>query len=203
MDAKIDVLGTDEARAMFAEIGRQAPFATALTLNGLANGTQKETREDVRARFRLRRPDFVLNTIFRKPGEDMATKTSLHAAVRVDDRRDFLAKFETGGEKAGTQGHRIAIPIDVRTNKADIITKANRPSAVLKKPRVSLVGSIIRQAVGRGKSLSSKLLYVLKPSVRIPDKLDMREAAQTVTDREFATIAGNAIDRAMASAKPR
>lgn len=201
MDTRLTVLGSDEAKAMFAEIGKQAPFALALTLNGLANGTQQETRREVRERFTLRRPDFVLNTIYRKPGEDVATKSKPEAGVRIDDRRDFLAKFEAGGVKQNTDGHRIAIPVDVRRNKNEIITTANRPKALLAKPRIALVGNIIRQAIGRGRAATTRVLYMLKPSVKIPDRLSMRENAEKVLSNDFDRIAGDAIDRALNTAR--
>lgn len=200
-DEAIQVFGNDEARALFAELGRQAPFAASLTLNGLANSSQALTKEQVKQRFILRRPTFVLNTIYRKRGEDFATKKALNAAVRVDDRRDFLAKFETGGTKGGVSGHRIGIPIDVRRNKNDIITTANKPRNLLLKPKVSLFGSVIRQSVGRGRNAASKLLYILKRSVKIPDRLDMRENAETAVRNDFDRIAGEAIDRALATAR--
>jgi len=200
MNPTVDVIGTVEAAAMFAEVGRQLPFAAAQTLNGLANGTQALTRDDVRGDFVLRKPTFILNTIYRKPGEDFANKSNLLAAVRVDDRRDLLAKFETGGTKQNPD-HRIAIPLAVRRNKRDIVTAANRPAALLQKPRVAIVRNVIRQTIGKGRAAATRVLYLLRPSVTIPDKLNMRENAETIATRDFERIAGAAIDKALATAR--
>lgn len=201
--------GAIETERSFAELGRQMPFARMTTLNGLANGTQSMTKDEVRNRFTLRRPDFILNTIYRKPGEDFATKTSPTAAVRINNdttskgyRKDFLAKFETGGTKSG-DGHRIAIPIDVRRNKNEIVTQANRPKQVLRKPKVRLFRTVIVQAIGRAKSATNRLLYILKPSVTIPDRLSMRENAERVVERDFDRIASDAVDRALRTAFKR
>lgn len=201
----IDVRGDREVMAMFEGIGQQMPFALANTLNGCANETQRDTRVGLEdGRMILRRPTFVKNTIYRKPGEDFAKKTHLVAAVRVDDRpgRDFLAKFEDGGEKEGRNGHRVAIPIDPKRNKREVIPLGERPRVILNlKSRVWISNNVIRQRVGRGLRAEVRSRYLLVRSVRVPKLLGLADAALRVMQHDFIGIAGEQIDRALATAR--
>lgn len=198
---RIDVLGAPEAKRMFDEVGRQGPFALSRTLNALANATQKTVQNELGERFTLRRPDFVKRTIYRKPGEDFATKSKLEAAVRVHPDRNFLAKFEEGGTKTPRDGRVIAIPVDVRRNKSDIVAKANRPRELLKKPKVRILRDVIVQRMGRAKSAYSRVLYVLKRSVSIEPRLHMADTAKQVTEQNFDRIASDEIENALRSAR--
>lgn len=201
MIERVDIMGDAEARRMFDEIGRQAPFAVSRTLNALANETQRTVQNQLGERFTLRRPDFVKRTIYRQPGEDSATKTKLEAAVRVHPDRNFLAKFEDGGEKTAKQGRMIAIPVDVRRNKSDIVTKANRPRELLRKPKVRIRNDAIVQRMGRAKAAVSRVLYVLKRSVSIEPRLHMADTAKDVVEQQFDRIATEQIEYALKTAK--
>ena len=201
MIERVDIMGDAEARRMFDEIGRQAPFAVSRTLNALANETQRTVQNQLGERFTLRRPDFVKRTIYRQPGEDSATKTKLESAVRVHPDRNFLAKFEDGGEKTAKQGRMIAIPVDVRRNKSDIVTKANRPRELLRKPKVRIRNDAIVQRMGRAKAAVSRVLYVLKRSVSIEPRLHMADTAKDVVEQQFDRIATEQIEYALKTAK--
>jgi hypothetical protein len=194
---EMQMLGNNEVAEAVKGLGRQIPFARMLILNRLANAAQAETRKGIEARFTLRRRDFVLKTIYRKPGEDFATKTEGESAVRVNDERDFLAKFEEGGEKRPREGSSIAIPVNARRNKSDIVTAANRPRAILNRPNFRKTAQAITQRVGRGAKKTSRVWFVLKRRVRIPARLGMALAAKRATERDFARIAAQAIDEAM------
>lgn len=201
VDGAVQVIGVDLAAQMFRDIGDQALFAQAQTLNGLANTTQAVVRDSLDEWATLRRPEFVRNTIYRKPVEDFATKARLQAGVRVHPERNFLAKFEAGGEKTGRDGHRIAIPIDVRRNKNEVVTAANRPRKLLTKKGVALADGVIVQRIKQGAARVTRLLYLLKDSVRIAPKLRMAEHAQDVARLDFVPIASEAIDRALSTAR--
>jgi hypothetical protein len=200
---EMQMLGNNEVAEAVKGLGRQIPFARMLILNRLANAAQAETRKGIEARFTLRRRDFVLKTIYRKPGEDFATKTEGESAVRVRDTPqgkgvpDFLAKFEEGGDKRPREGSSIAIPVHARRNKSDIVTTANRPRAILNRPNFRKTAQTIAQRVGRGAKKTSRVWFVLKRRVRIPAKLGMALAAKRATERDFARIAAQAVDEAM------
>jgi hypothetical protein len=201
MRTDIVLVGDKELARSLREIGKQAPYALSLTLNRLANVAQQDVQNSLSTRFQLRRAQFVRNTIYRKPGEDTATKTRLEAGVRVDDRRDFLAKHETGGQKTSVDGGRVAVPIGARRNKAEIITKANRPRAILNKKGFRIKDDLIVQTVGRGKRAALKVWYKLVRSVPIRPRLEMAKTSQRAVDREWVRIASEAIEQAMRTAK--
>jgi hypothetical protein len=198
---ELQLVGRADVERALQGLGRQLPFARAQLLNQLANAAQAETRKHVEARFTLRRRDFVLRTIYRKPGEDFATKAVGLAAVRINEERDFLAKFEEGGIKRPREGRSVAIPVDARRNKSDIVTPANRPRAILQRPRFTRTETRIVQRVGRGKAARQRVWYVLKRFVRIPARLGMVDAARRSTARDFDRLAAAAIDQALRTAR--
>src|SRR3990167_4624298 len=104
--------GTRELELELREWRDQAPFALSLGLNSTANAIQQGIRASLHQRFRLRQPQFIERTIYRKPGTwpvgDNAAKRSLGAAVRINPARDFLSKFEEGGAKTA-QGGRLGV----------------------------------------------------------------------------------------------
>lgn len=211
MKTELIVVGDKELARTLTEIGKQAPFALSLTLNRLANVAQKDVQNSLSSRFQLRRAQFVRNTIYRKPGVDFAgtgkgssfSKSFYRgeAAIRVDDRRNFLAKFEDGGRKSSVDGGRIAIPIGARRNKAEVITKANRPRAILNKKGYRIANNLIVQTVGRGKAAALRVWYKLVKDVPIRPRLEMAKTSQRAVDREWKQIASAAIEQAMRTAK--
>lgn len=198
---RIDVLGTEEARQMFADIGRQAPFALAGTLNDLANLSQKRVKDSLGERFTLRRPKFVRDTIYRKTGEDWANKEKLEAAFRVNDQFNFLAKFEEGGTNKAREGRFLALPVDVRRTKKDLITDKNKPAALLQKKSVRISNRVILQTTGKVKSKVTKMLYLLIRSARIEPRLGMALTSKKVVEQEFDRVATKNITNALRTAK--
>lgn len=197
----VDTKAFSEAMDNFQK--NQLPFALKNTLNYTALDFQKAERDRIAQNFTLRRPDFILNTVKIERG-DFATKEKLEVIVSIDPTRDLLAKFEDGGvkESRNPQGS-VAIPVDARINKNDIITPSNRPKAFQLQTvntkggyliakglkRVFLIkgpdgkGEIF-QRVGKGKTSRLKLLYDLTKRVPIPKALGfMGTAEATVNDR--------------------
>jgi hypothetical protein len=118
---------------------RQLPFATMKALNELATGFQADERAVIQSSFTVRRP-WVLQGV-KIDREDFATKEKLEARVRIDQQRDFFDKFEEGGIRTPVTGgiHRkgggggsarsLAIPVNVRRTKAQIILKSQTPKS--------------------------------------------------------------------------
>ncbi|MFN9901966.1 MAG: hypothetical protein ACK55Z_24935, partial [bacterium] len=90
-------------------------------------------------------------------------------------------KFEGGGVKTPTRGKNIAIPTDEAwPNRGRVKPQRNKPrnlarSFVVKKGTNTFIatrkGSKARLD-GSGRDANIKLMYVLEPNVRIPDKLN-------------------------------
>lgn len=115
--------------AQISGLASQLPYALSVALNLTANAAQSAVKATLPSEFTLRRASFIENTIYRKPGQDFATKTNLVAAVRVNPGRDFLAKFEVGGEKRSLSGHALAVPI-VRIGAPNLIIGRNDPRSI-------------------------------------------------------------------------
>lgn len=202
MKLDIQITGADAVAKALREIGTQAPYALALALNATANSAQRSIRMNLPGSFTLRKPEYIERTIFRKPGQDFATKNSPRAAVRIHDERDQLAKFEEGGDKRARDGRNVAIPLaGVKRNARDIVTTGNRPKALMGKPGVVKVGDTIFKTSGRGKAKRLTALYLLKPSVRIRPLLRFHATAARVIDGEWAQHAADAITKAITSAR--
>jgi hypothetical protein len=104
MNLSVQITGADQVAKALREIGKQAPYALSLALNATANSAQRSIRLNLPGSFTLRKPEYIERTIFRKPSEDFATKSTPRAAVRIHDERDQLAKFEDGGDKRARMG---------------------------------------------------------------------------------------------------
>jgi hypothetical protein len=111
-------------------LGSQMPFIAAKTLNITANKSQDAIQAALPSEFNIRRKTFIENTIYRGRA-DFATKDNLVAAVRVNPARDFLAKFEDGGEKHSIDGVSLAVPVQ-RMNVPNLIIGRGDPRAVKK-----------------------------------------------------------------------
>ena len=211
MSQPITIRGHDETRKALQDIGRQAPFALSLALNATANEAQAEIKASRNARFTLRRKTFVENTIFRKRGEDFATKTKLQATIRTHPERDFLAQHEEGGQKTAVTGTNLAIPLEaVKPNASSIVPKRLRPSAMRMNSQVRKVVTpsgtfLVRNRPGKGRrrmvGWRSEFLYKLKSSVPIRPRLQMRDTAQKAIDESFVRHAMACIDRALGTAR--
>lgn len=179
-----------QVQAGVRNLMRQVPFVNSLALNLVANDFQKAEQQSIQRNFTLRQPNYVLNTVKRKPGVDFATKENQTAAVRIDETRDVLAKHETTHEKVAIQGKPyVAVPsTELRRNKRGLIPKKFFPSSF--KPFVDHPSGIttgedrtvivptkggnrlLLQRFGgsRGKH-GSRALFLFVPSVTIHERL--------------------------------
>jgi hypothetical protein len=106
----------------------QLPYATMKALNEVATGFEGEEQAVVRSSMTIRRPWVVQGIKMNR--SDFATKQSLRAIVRIDPSRDFLEKFEPGGVRVPQGANRsLAVPVNVRRTKTQIIQKTQRPKA--------------------------------------------------------------------------
>lgn len=129
----------------------QLPFAYSLGLNKLVNAAQGAVKDSLAGKFTLRQPSFIQNTIYRQPGQDFATKTNLSATVRVDPKRNFLAKFEDGGLKHSRSGKDVAIPILREENKGLIIKKGDPLSVAMLMAAIKRSGGkVLRPRLHKG-----------------------------------------------------
>lgn len=151
-------------------VAKQLNFATASALTKTAKDAQAAAIASLKTEFDIR-TDWLEPS--RKLGIRIkpAKKSDLTAEVKT--AADFLEKFEEGTQKIPRKRY-LAIPTaNVRRNKRDIITKANRPKA-LRGKRTFLVetqrGLVLFQRKFKGKRTKIVPLYVLRQNARTPRK---------------------------------
>jgi len=164
----------------------QIPFAMANAINDTMKQGQTAVRANLRRKFTLRRKQFIERSI-KINRSDFANKRKLTARLHLEERADFLAKFEEGGEKRPEQGRFLAVPIDVKRSAAGIVPRRLRPQAIRGNPkikhfRVSNVGLV--QVLGRGKRRVTRLLYLFVRRVPIPRRpFFMQQMMTTIRTR--------------------
>lgn len=211
MTVSITITGTPEVRKMLQDIGKQAPFALAVGLNGVANDVQKEIQESLASRFTLRRADFMKRTIYRDRATDFATKTNPHAIVRINPARDFLAQHEGGGRKQPSKSKNLTIPLSaVRPNPMQVVPSRLRPRALRGTDQVRKVTTpagtfLVRNRPGRGRAglvgWRTEFLYKLKADVPLRPRLGFQQTAQRVIDASWDRHLMSGIERALRSAR--
>jgi hypothetical protein len=203
MADKIDITVDDKVvRDALKESQKQAPFALSLAVNNVTKDAQVDLKAGVQSRFILRRPDFVLREAAKIT--KFSTKADPHAIIQVSDKADFLAKFEDGGTKSPRDGRAIAIPLNVRRSKTDIIPKSQRPPALYASKsaqagRVFSKSGLLLQRVGRGARAAIRVLYVWKSSVKVDARLQFKKTANNAVDKQWTKRALEAVDKALAS----
>lgn len=150
----------------FENILKQFKFGTARGLTQTAKGGQGASQTAIKGGFTVRSNWWQQQNKYGvrvKP----ATKASLSATIET--AADWLEKHEEGGTKTPTRGKAIAVPTaNVRRNKRQIITRANRPrnikgAFVINTRR----GPVIFRRAGRGKNRALQALFGLESSAKI------------------------------------
>lgn len=184
----------------------QLPFATSKAINASLRDAQSAMVGQAKSALTIRNARFLkLSYKITK----FSNKIDLSATLALSnvgsrDTMNIFGRLEEGDTKTGKGGGNVAIPTrNVKTSAKGIITSANRPRNLKKSFKANVFGNTegIFQTAGTKKKPKLKLMYTLKPSVRIPDKLDFN----TVTPKAFnATFDGHMnteLTKAIASAK--
>lgn len=187
---------------------RQIPFATAFALTRTAQAVQTEVRQQLPRRFVIRNR-FVEQAIRVRPArKDTLTAQVLIPTDQEGYRRiaDAMEQHEFGGDKRPRSGTFIAVPINARRNKRDIIPRGQRPKALESDPRVFLLTTksgkrLLVQRQGRGKSAALRVLYGLRPSVKISQAFGFFATGAATVRRVYSSIFRAAMDRAIRSAR--
>lgn len=198
---------------------RQIPFAASKALNATALDVQAAERRRLREVFTLRREQWADQSIkithFAKKSEPWATIAISPPGASGASRADVLGKFEMDTSKRSIAGRHVAIPIDARRNKRDIITKANRPGAlnlrqvgnrIIGDKRTFLVKTaggreFILQRTGRGARSSIRALFMLVDQVKLTPDLHYRLTAQATIDRVWERHFLTWLEQALATAR--
>ncbi len=227
MDITVSVTGLDEITHGFGVIEQQLPYAISRGINATLDAMQTAVRTHLHdGTFFLRRPDFIDKTIYIAPS-DRATKTRLVGTVRVDPERNFLAKFEDGGQKDPSKASTIAVPVFKQASPSLIVSRSdplyikklmasldrtgaargrvrNRKGAPkrLVPQKVYLVktakGTLLVERTGPGQT---RVLYAFERSVPIKADLHFEEIALRTAEAQWDALMSQALEDAIASAR--
>lgn len=225
-------LDADRAISRLSDLElRQLPYAMKLGLNRTAEEVQKAQSAEIGPPdFTIRRP-WVQQFAIKIGKGDFATKEKMSVTVHVNPDADFLVKFEEGGTKRPRGGAKgLAIPIEARRNKSDIVQKSQRPKAFEFTSASSRVASrttvfkgknrtfLIQAADGTGaifqrtsrsvkgqkrtgRDPNLKLLYILRPTAPIRPTLKFFETGERVARARFAVNLQGMLAYAIKTAK--
>jgi len=185
---------------------RHAKHALARAINETLDDGQSEQRRTLRSHFTLRRPQFIERLIKRERTDFANATKGLIGRLRVTGTGaggrqvgDLLAKFEEGGTKE-VRGTHVALPVEAKRNKYDIITAANRPRQLIDKgkafilPQKSGKGELVLKRVGRGKQKRNVVLFALEAiRPKIPANLGFFKTVGYVARRTFVDNFRNAM----------
>jgi len=200
----------------------QVPFALSVAINDTAKAAQEVQRRHQRQVFDVRNTRFVDSGVKLKP---FATKRRPEAALRVEplggrERASILTRHEDQREKRAREGRNVAVPspyLAGRRRRRGVPVKL-RPGALGLQPvtptmargqertfRVNLsagpLSGLILQRTGRGKRSRTRVLYFLRPLVRIRPELDFVPNIRNTVDREFQGFMARAFDHAVRTAR--
>lgn len=189
----------------------QLPFATAVAINQTAKDIQVANREHLHAVFQLRRVEWAERSV---KITHFATKREQWAQIGIhppgasgDARADILAKFESETQKQSATGGRIAIPVNAKRTKADIVRDSQRPRALLAAGQAFEISTkdpnlqLIVRYVGRGRDRKLETLYLLVPRVRIRPDLQFLPLSQRTFDAHWEANAMTALEQALKTAR--
>jgi hypothetical protein len=210
-------LNADAAISKLSDLElRQLPYAMKLGSQSHGRGNPGCAVSSPRQAFTIRRP-WVQKYGIKIGKGDFATKEKAWVTIQINPDADFLIKFEDGGLKRPRgSAQALAIPIEARRNKADIVQASQRPRAFQFQRASSSVGSrttiyrgnnntmllqkpdgsgVILQRMARaqkgvkrgpGQDPHLKLLYILRPTAPIKPTLQFYEIGKRVGHERFA-----------------
>ena len=194
---------------------KQFPFTIAKALTQTGKDVQAEVQRNMPQRFTLRR-NWIMKGIRIMP----ATKQNLEVVIYSRDS-SFMGRQEDGGEKTPMQpgGKYIAVPMNVRRTKTQIIAKSDQPGnlknsfiltakdgrkyiAVRMGARAAMNrGSAGNQANSRGGKGEVVLMYELVKSAHIKPRLGLADDGTRIAKQNFVKNLYAAAAEAMRTAR--
>jgi hypothetical protein len=183
------------------------PWVIQNTINNTLKGAQEAQYATMRQNFTIRNETFLKYSVRLQ----FANKQTQSGRIYIADlggkkTSDIWNKFEGGGTKTPTKGKNIAIPTDSAwPNRSRVKPIRNKPrnlarSFVVKKGTNTFIlarkGKKARLD-GSGRDANIKLMYVLEPNVRIPDKLHFYATIIPYVNQNMPRFADDALQYSM------
>lgn len=175
----------------------QLPFANARALTWTASDAQKAIRRELPRRF-------IIRNNYVSKGIRIEKATKANQAAKVGSVDEFMERQDKGGTKR-PKGRHVAIPVKIKRNKRDIVTKSNRPRRILDKsgPRQPFIATVkgrlgIYQRVTKART-PIQLLYALRPTTQVKARFELERTVQKVVDERFERLFKLSLDDAIRS----
>lgn len=192
----------------------QIPFAASLAVNQTAKDVQAEERTHIAGTFILRRADFIMRGV-KIPKFSNKADPEIAVEVTIDDQVDFLRKFEGGITKAPTASGSLAIPIEARASKGELVPRQLRPKQLAFQASATSgaadqfkgkLGTFIVRGLGivqrlHGHVRGTRLLYLFRKTARTPAVLNFHEIGERIVQAKWPINFAAAFARAIRSAK--
>lgn len=188
----------------FNSFEKQMSYGISSGLNNLSEHIRNSELSAAQSIFTLRgtwwkpKTQYGFNIKFAK-------KTDLTSEVYT--RADWLILHTDGGTKHPSK-HFLALPTsDVKRNKKDIITRANKPRNLKGSFRANITTEngkkvpAIAKKVGRGKNKKLVVMYWLEQNAEIKKTYDFYTIAEKVVDRNGRKYILEGIEEAFRTAK--
>jgi len=180
------------------------PWVIQNTINNTLKGAQEAQYATMRKNFTIRNETFLKYSVRLQ----FATRQSATGKIFIGDiggkkTSDIWNKFEGGGTKTPSKGKNIAVPTqNAWPNKNRPIPQRNKPrnldkSFVVKKGTNTFIVARKGRYVKSNPNANTKLMFVLTPSVRIPDKLHFYSTIIPYVNSNMTRFAEDALQYSM------
>ena len=183
------------------------PWVIQNTINNTLKGAQEAQYATMRKNFTIRNEAFLKFSVRLQ----FANKQTQAGRIYIADiggkkTADIWNKFEGGGTKTPTKGKNIAVPTDSAwPNRSRVKPQRNKPrnlarSFVVKRGGTTFI--LARKGKrakldGSGRDANIKLMYVLQPGVRIPDRLHFYSTIIPYVNQNMPRFAEDALQFSM------
>ena len=206
MAIRVSVDIRDVARA-FNALEADMEWVGSSTINDVLKLAQDAQYTTMRENFTIRNEAFLKYSVrlqFAKRGE---YEGSIYIAnLPGKQTSNIWEKFEGGGVKTPTKGKNIAVPTnDAWPNRSRVKPQRNKPrnldrSFVVKKGTNTFIATRKGKRSrldGSGRDANIKLMYVLEPNVRIPDKLNFYATTVPVIQKNIIPVATKLLQKSI------
>ncbi len=187
MNMSFSTRGFEAARRTLQSGARNVRFAAMQAVNDTGREVQQFTvNKLLPEKFTLR----SRGSAWQKPGNKLgfnlkfASKQTLTATL--GSQANWLELQEKGGTKTA-KGHRVAIAAQVRDTPTSIIPSRRKPRRLLERKQAFIIatrkGDVVFERTG---PRELKPLYALKPSARVPARLQFISHASALADATFS-----------------
>ena len=194
----------DEVKDSINGLKADMPWVLQNTINNLLKGAQQKQFETMRNNFTIRNETFLKYSVRLQ----FATRQSETGRIYIADiggknTSNIWTQFEGGGTKTPTRGKYVAVPTqNAWPNKSKPKPQRNKPrnldkSFVVKKGTNTFIVARKGRYVKSNPNANTKVMFVLTPGVRIPDRLHFYSTIIPYINQNFNMTMNDALQYSM------